>query len=743
MKRNRVWFFLGALVALVVAVKVLRSPDQIQRPEREDLSDVRAETAPVRKAKFFTAAQSNPREPGGNSEGTKHHAEVAAGPKVKHHPHQPKSGEPVVVTVDFKDLPVPTDELLLEYQIVDPGKYIARRDPAFEQQWVRIPLAKANDSGGSKTVFQTQLPGDLQVNRRLMRYRVRNTTDNKVIAPAKGDAQPNFAYFVYNGVPDWKGAINPAAGDPKLSQPVTYPGSVLERVPVYHLISSKRAVEGATWKDGDQYGGQERNAYKYTGTMVYEGVVYDHIGFRARGGSWRHAMGKNMWKFNFLPGHRFEARDNYGNPYNTKWDKLNLGACIQQGDYNMRGEQGMFESLGFRLFNLAGLEASKTHFVHFRIIDQAEEAPSNQYAGDFWGLYLAVENVDEHFLKEHDLPPGNLYKMDFGAKTAFNGDPGVTDQSDVNQFLDASSRQQVPNSWWLNNLDLNRYFDYRSIIECIHHYDVDAGKNYFYYRNPKSHRWVVVPWDLDLTWGDQMFGAGQEPFYRAGILFRAPFKQQYQERLAELRDLLFNPEEVNRLIDEYATKIWDPAGNPSLVGADRAKWDFNPVLASRYAMPMKAGQGKFYFGNPRNTFATMVSYMKSYVAKRSKWIDNRLLSDYHPPAAPRISELAKVELGAPNFDLHLDSKAEASTSKLRWRLAEVTVTNSPAFDPHQPWKYEIESLWDQESADPQADAKAPTRLLAAGHTYRVRARWLDAGTWSRWSAPVQFTVPSP
>jgi len=71
----------------------------------------------------------------------------------------------------------------------------------------------------------------------------------------------------------------------------------------------------------------------------------------------------------------------------------------------------------------------------FEIIDQAEESPVDQDSGDFWGLYLAVENVDEHFLKEHALPAGNLYKIEGGAKTAFNGNPAVTNQSDVRQFM--------------------------------------------------------------------------------------------------------------------------------------------------------------------------------------------------------------------------------------------------------------------------------------------------------------------
>ena len=42
---------------------------------------------------------------------------------------------------------------------------------------------------------------------------------------------------------------------------------------------------------------------------------------------------------------------------------FDLGACIQQADYQMRGEQGMFEAVGFPLFNLAGMEASHAHWV--------------------------------------------------------------------------------------------------------------------------------------------------------------------------------------------------------------------------------------------------------------------------------------------------------------------------------------------------------------------------------------------
>jgi CotH kinase protein len=668
-------------------------------------------------------------------------------PRVKHEPQQPKSGEAVRVTAELKDTPRSTG-WLLEYQIVEPGNYIALHDPAFQSGWTAVKMETAATGGGASgdAMLVGQLPPELQKHRRLIRYRIRSAGDQKIVAPAPADAQPNFAYFVYDGVPPWRGAINPKSGEEKVRTPTTYPSEALQRVPVYHFISSKASVEKATWLEPTPWEQREgRNAYKYTGTMVYDGVVYDHVPFRARGGEWRHAMGKNMWKFNFLRGHHFQARDDYGAPYQVKWDKLNLGACIQQGDAGMRGEAGMFEAVGFRLFNLAGVEAPHTHWVHLRIIDDVEENPSDQYSGDFWGLYLATENVDDYFLKEHDLPAGNLYKMEFWQpKVAFNGNPAITNRSDAMRFISQIMRgTQTSVSWWQENVDLSSYYSYRSIIECIHHYDLDAGKNFFFYFHPQSHQWIIFPWDIDLSWGEHMYGAGFEPFYRAGLLFRSPFKEQYQERLAELRDLLFNPEQVGQLIDEHARMIADPSGAPSLVDADRAKWDFHPIMASPHVLLKRAGQGRFYFANVHDRFPVMVDYMKTYAARRGDWIDQKLLADYRPPAPPQIETNGVAKGTDTVLSFRSASKPENMIQKIHWRLAEMTDTSSPAFDPHQPWKYEIQPVWQKELKDEQT-VEVPTSLLRPGHLYRVRARWADtSGHWSRWSKPIEFTAQEP
>ncbi len=214
-----------------------------------------------------------------------------------------------------------------------------------------MALAKA---ANSKAALTAELPPELQRHRSLIRYRVYSPAAKAVVAPAPDDAQRNFAYFVYDGIPAWQGAINPK-GSEKERRVATFDSQVMRSVQAYHLIGKQRSVENVTW-----YERNEGSEYKFTATLAADGKVYDHVRFRARGGAWRYAMGKNMWKIDFLKGHHLEARDNWGQKYPVKWGKLNLGACIQQGDYGMRGEHGLLEAVSYRLFNLAGVAAPRT-----------------------------------------------------------------------------------------------------------------------------------------------------------------------------------------------------------------------------------------------------------------------------------------------------------------------------------------------------------------------------------------------
>lgn len=308
---------------------------------------------------------------------------VSADWNIQHHPLSPAEGQSVVVTVQTKGPPFPY-QLWFHFQVVNPGQYISLADKAFLTSWRTIPMTDSGlygDLTANDGILTDRLPDTLQKHRRLVRYLV---STNQKISESVEEISEHQTYFVYNGLPDWYGAINPKSSLPSVSEKKRFPSSALNRVPVYHLISKQEWIEATTWRpSGHPSRSADANEYRYSGTLIYDGKVYDHVRFRARGGVWRHSMGKNMWKFNFRKEQPFEAHDHLGIPYSTAWDKLNLGACIQQGQYGLRGEHGMFDALTYRLFNLAGTPAPLTHWVHLRIIDDEQEASDDQYNGDF------------------------------------------------------------------------------------------------------------------------------------------------------------------------------------------------------------------------------------------------------------------------------------------------------------------------------------------------------------------------
>ncbi len=688
--------------------------------------------------------------------------------RVDHSPQQPNSDQEVIITARVTD-PDGVQRVELQYQLVDPGDYVAQSDPRYTTQWTTIVMRDDGQDGDERAADDTYtavVPAELQVHRRLVRYRI-SATDaqgNARTAPYEDDPQPNFAYYVYDGIPDWTGAARPGT-----TPEVTYDGDLLNSIPVYQLITTRESHEDAMFiPDSTRGSGYTGSDYLWEGTLIYDGVVYDHIHYRARGGVWRYAMGKNMWKFDFNRGHSFQARDDYGRLYDTQWDKLNFSAIIQQGNFLHRGEQGLFESVGFKLFNLAGTESPYTNYVHFRIVENASEEAEDQYSTDFQGMYLVIEQSDGRMLDEHGLPDGNFYKIEGNApeSIANQGPYQVSNRSDARDFIREFTGSRRPEEqWWRDNLDLERYYGYQAISEAIHHYDTAFGKNFYYFNNPETGRWQIHPWDLDLTWADNMFGNAGHEFNvkvaknsdfnhyvnEANIDLRNRLNHEYQNRVREIRDLLYNPEQTGMVIDEMASFVYQP-GQLSLVDADRAMWDYNPILArsTRYTNNSKNGTSHhFYDRASTKDFPGMMKIMKDYVVSRGAWMDRGLLTNEdNIPATPTATYT-----GAAGFPINgltfqtseFDSPIGAEFSAMEWRIAEITDPSAPDYDPFDrssPRKYEIEATWESEPMEVFTDAvTVPGHLLQADRTYRLRVRMRDNDNhWSHWSEPVQFVA---
>jgi hypothetical protein len=685
--------------------------------------------------------------------------------QVAHTPEQPNAGDDVTITAKMTD-PDGVANVTLEYQLVNPGSYIELGDVAYATNWTAVPMLDNGSNGDAVAgddVYTAVMPGALQIHRRLVRYRITVTdTGNRFLrVPYADDPQPNFAYFCYSGVPTYTGQVQPAS-----TPALVVSSNEMNRLPVYHLIAKSNSVLTATgWNPGapnNQYGGDD---YLWHGALIYDSKVYDHIGFRMRGGVWRYSMGKNAWKLALNRGHDFQARDDYGQKYNAVWRRLSFRPDIQQGDFLHRGEQGMFESVGYKFFRLAGVTAPKTTHIQFRIIDDAQEAPANnQYGGDFYGLYLAVEEQDGRLLEDRGLPDGNIYDMEAGSGTLnHTGSLGPTNKSDLNYFLSTYNGTNPADSWWRTNLNLTSYYSYQSILQGIHQYDIADGKNYFYYRNPVNGLWEPWPWDLDLTWADNMYRAGSaggdEPF-KSRVLsnFSTPpshpvFSLEFKNRLREVRDLLFNNDQGYKLIDEMSALIHGPATN-SITDADRCQWDYNPIMFNSSIVNLsKAGNYHFYQwsyepGTSNNFFGTaqlMKNYMNYRISTANLGIGNTgmdgLAADAQIPSRPVVTYTGPT--GFPINRLTFQSSSyvgQYAFASMKWRVGEIMDSSSPLYKTGDPWIYEIVPVWESGSLVTfTPDITIPIDAMRSGHRYRVRAEVTDVtGRTSNWSLPVEF-----
>ncbi|MFZ0033713.1 MAG: lamin tail domain-containing protein [Sedimentisphaerales bacterium] len=641
--------------------------------------------------------------------------------QVEHTPEQPKAGEVVTITAKVTDSDG-VASVTLKYQLVNPGNYIPKTlpnlsqttptvvNPAYESAANWSSLAMRDDGlNGDMTagdsIYTVQIPAGTQTNRRLIRYRIVavDSGARSITVPYSDDPQPNFAYFVYNGVPSWTG------------DGITYSTEVLTSLPVYHLISRNSDVENCQWNPGWDDG-----QYHFVGTLVYDGKVYDHVPYHVRGQVSTFRWGKNKWKFNFNRGHYFQARDDYGNKYVNKWNNLDIGTGTcpwwqyphPGGTWDL-GTGGMLlnECLSFRLYNLAGVPACNTNYFHFRVIDDAAESGATQYDGDFWGLYFAIEEPDGRFLKEHGLADGNIYKMDSEPDKFNQGPTQVVNNSDVDVFI-AGQNPYSTQDWWESNVKLDWFYSFKTVGIAINNSDPRPQENCFYYHDPadpNNNHWSIHPWDLELTyeWGTHYtwWEDIQYCLYYYPELYIA-----YQNRARELVDLLFDNNnygwrQTDQLVDELASIIATPYGR-RFIDAERAMWDYHPRVADTgHAGYWYELNEFFYRPGQDNNWDSMAAYYKQYLTPTG--ISDFLIGNYGlnalisgiygwPPDnyfyIPSIADSdipytpTVTYVGGPNYPANdlvfqtsafSDPQGSGTFAALKWRIAEVSPYTPP------------------------------------------------------------------
>ena len=670
---------------------------------------------------------------------------------IAHSPQQPTSGVPVHITAMVTD-DDGVSNVTVWYQVVNPGSYSALYSPAYTSGWISVVMhddGLNGDATADDGVFTAELAPAVQAHRRLVRYRIAAVDSNgfSVTLPYPDDPVPNFACFCYDGIPQWRGALRPG-----VTPVLTFPTNVMQSVQAIHLIATEADVLNC------QYNGAYAEDY-FTGTMVYEGIVYDHMEFRVKGEASTYVNGKNKWKFNFTPTHRIRLRDNFRRLFPAVSDKFSINPGVCAWWNHDAGTDGIIlnDALVYRFCEVAGTPASKTFHAQLRVIDKATEADAaNQYEGDFWGIYTAIEDVDGQFLDARSLPDGNMYKVAGSVADSIQKNQGatqVTNASDLAWFTSGTTGYPVwpvkPLAWWLSNVTVDAYLAYHAAWWAVNNADQREMWNSVYYHNPDDNRWTMLPWDVELSFcsTSHWYEEGGQLEKWSYMLKVPQIALAFTNRVRELGDLLFNNDQNSMVVDEDAWFVsHEGSVGHTLAEANQAMWDYHP----RMTMP-----GYFYANylpplSPR-VFTNYLQYMRAFTSPGGyggRALARRMI-DPAIPSTPTITYMGAA--GYPADDLRFRSSAfndpqgTGTFAAMQWRLGEITVTNSPSFNPAEPRVYEIQAVWSSgELSNYASDIAFPACTVLPGHTYRARIRMKDTtGRWSHWSAPVQFAPSAP
>ncbi|MCM1127456.1 MAG: CotH kinase family protein [Lachnospiraceae bacterium] len=157
--------------------------------------------------------------------------------------------------------------------------------------------------------------------------------------------------------------------------------------------------------------------------LVIDGEPYKNIGIRAKGNTSLSSVkeyGNNRYSFKI----EFDCYES-GNTYHGL-DKISLNNLIQDNTY-------MKDYLTYRMMGEFGVSAPLCSYAFIRV------------NGEDWGLYLAVEGVEESFLqRNYGSDYGNLYKPDSMDMGGGRGNGGRFNPDDIKNFMEEGDEKLSP-----------------------------------------------------------------------------------------------------------------------------------------------------------------------------------------------------------------------------------------------------------------------------------------------------------
>ncbi|MFC2131718.1 CotH kinase family protein [Bacteroidota bacterium] len=300
--------------------------------------------------------------------------------------------------------------------------------------------------------------------------------------------------------------------------------------------------------------------------LTYNNQTWTDTEMRIRGESTRYDPKKSLKiKFN-------------SEPFSNGRNRINLNAEFQDPSY-------IHSCLASRIFNEIGIPCFRSE--HIRIY----------LNGEYLGLYLQIENMDEQFLQSRGLDKdGNLYKATNDGSCLSKYDDIYeqwekktnedTGRDDLQEFIDILN--SVPDSIYYEFT--KSVFDYENMISIIAMNMLLANAstfyhNYYMYHDIKgSNLWSMFPWDIDKTFNTYSAGwhyawSGpwvfpDNPYFERALLCDTIFSD-IKNKLTELRNSIFNEEYLFPVIDSLATVLGQSVLEDKTddIEDDLAKWN--------------------------------------------------------------------------------------------------------------------------------------------------------------------------
>lgn len=653
-------------------------------------------------------------------------------------PDKPTSNQAVRIKADFDNHEDYKDDLnvFLEYQINTAGSYKTKDDNDYTFLSIQMlddgDFTMSGDSTADNGLYTAIIPGTDNQDRSLIRYKIRIEAANGYVRyfPDPLHTENNYSYYVYDGDEDFLG----------------YDFSTVEEMQNITVISKNEIVDKyiSTGDNDNQHDGYD---YGGEGTLIYNGKIFDHVTFRPRGKT-RNARIKPGIKFRMNNEKRILLENDCGKDYDVERDNLVLSGTW----VNDEGSHGLVESLIYKILKLTKGWYANTDYVNLRIVDSATE---NGVNGDFWGLFLIIEDNNGELLDEHKLPDGNIwttydppgnlmrfmyvdYFGDFSGSTTqlrwlnpnAAGNVVTPDESTLNKEMFYGD--WIANEFWANG-ELN-YFTKHSYRE---------------YYNPETNLWHGWCKDYDGAFGsgNNVIGVSTteigdfDPNFDITQPLAIPsnLNIEYEGELRSAVDLLLNEQQRNFLVDSELAKIYDESASYDWTTLDHARWGSNrPCPPSD---PVGCDTQTYH----EDTVDKQFEWYKDWFELRKNYLVNSSthgILDNNIPQKPLISLTGSHAIDNLSFNTTNFSDPNGSAfSRLEWRIGEWSDPNNPTYDDKCEPIYEIETVWESGEIFPFSNSFTfpPEAQLKVGRTYKVRVRYKDnSGRWSHWSNPYQF-----